>query len=71
MTANFTIEKSIYLVTQDDCLWNAGYWTDEEWCEGVMITEAEPAKNWLRAFAFHSGAIIAIAAEDAKAIIRR
>lgn len=57
--------------TKDDCLSNAGYWTDEEWCDGVMDFEAAPASNWLRAFAFQSGVMIAILADEAKAIIRR
>jgi hypothetical protein len=56
--------------TEDRCLWTVGYWIDEEWCDGVMICEADPESHWLRAFSFHSGAIVAIAAEEAKAIIR-
>mgnify|MGYP000588380329 CR=1 FL=1 len=28
--------------TEDHCLSNAGYWTDEDWCGGVMICEANP-----------------------------
>ncbi|NJK93435.1 MAG: hypothetical protein HC904_17435 [Blastochloris sp.] len=57
--------------TEDDCLSCAGYWTDEDWCDGVMICEAAPETEWLRAFEFQSGAIVAIAADEAKAIIRR
>jgi hypothetical protein len=57
--------------TEDSCLSNAGFWTDEEWCDGVINFDAPPASNWLRAFAFQSGAIIAILADEAKAIIRR
>ena len=57
--------------TEDNCLSEAGFWTDEEWCDGVMIYEAAPASNWLRAFAFQSGAILAILADEAKANVRR
>ncbi|MCX6854954.1 MAG: hypothetical protein NTV80_08630 [Verrucomicrobia bacterium] len=57
--------------TEDNCLSNAGYWTDEDWCDRVMICEADPEPHWLRAFQFQSGAIVAIAADEAKAIIRR
>jgi hypothetical protein len=57
--------------TEDNCLSSAGYWTDEDWCDGVMISEADPETEWLRAFHFQSGATVAIAADEAKAIIRR
>ena len=57
--------------TEDDCLSSAGYWTDEDWCDGVMVFEGKPQSDWLRAFAFQSGAIVAIAADEAHAIIRR
>jgi hypothetical protein len=57
--------------TEDRCLSEAGFWTDEEWCDGVMIYEAAPASDWLRAFAFQSGAVVAILADEAKAIIKR
>lgn len=57
--------------TEDNCLSSAGYWTDEDWCEGVMIFEGDPGPRWLRAFHFQSGATVAIAADEAKAIIRR
>lgn len=56
--------------TEDDCLSCAGWWTDEEWCGGVMDCEAEAGSGWLRAFGFQSGAIVALAAEEGKAIIR-
>jgi hypothetical protein len=57
--------------TEDNCLSSAGYWTDEDWCDGVMICEADPETEWLRAFHFQSGATVAIAADEARAIIRR
>jgi hypothetical protein len=59
------------LFTEDDCLSSAGYWTDEDWCDGVMICESDSETEWLRAFHFQSGATVAIAADEAKAIIRR
>lgn len=57
--------------TEDDCLASAGYWTDEDWCDGVMVFEGEPPPTFLRAFAFQSGAIVAIAADDAHATLER
>lgn len=57
--------------SEDDCLSSAGYWTDEDWCDGVMICEADSETEWLRAFHFQSGATVAIAADEAKAIIGR
>jgi hypothetical protein len=53
--------------TEDDCLSSAGWWVDEEWCDGVMDCEAGEGSGWLRAFGFQSGAIMAIAAEKGKA----
>ena len=55
--------------TEDACLSSAGYWTDEDWCEGVMVCETAPENNWLRAFAFQSGASVMIAADEARALI--
>ena len=57
--------------TEDNCLSSAGYWTDEDWCDGVMICDADPETEWRRAFEFQSGAIMTIAADEAKATIRR
>lgn len=56
--------------TEDDCLSSAGWWVDEEWCGGVMVCEGDEGCGWLRAFEFQSGAIVAIVAEEGKAIIR-
>jgi len=55
--------------TEDDCLSVAGYWTDGDWCDGVFMTDETPEKNWLTAFGFMSGAIIAVQAERAKAVL--
>ena len=56
--------------TEDDCLSEAGYWTDAEWCNGVFISDEPPDQAWLTAFGFMSGAMIAIGAERARAIIQ-
>lgn len=57
--------------TEDDCLANSGYWTDEDWGDGVFVTPAEPEPDWLRAFQFQSGAVILIQAREANATIKR
>ncbi len=56
--------------TEDDCLANAGYWTDKDWADGVFDTPADPEIDWLRAFQFQSGAVILIQADTAIAIIK-
>ena len=53
--------------TEDDCLSEVGYWTDEDWCDGVFMTDDDPDQRWLTAFGFMSGAIIAIQAARAMA----
>ena len=57
--------------TEDDCLANSGYWTDEDWGDGVFVTSAPPEPDWLRAFQFQSGAVILIQAREAHATIKR
>lgn len=56
--------------TEDDCLSCAGWWVDEEWCDGVMICEGGECSGWLRAFGFQSGAIVVIGADEGKAVIK-
>ncbi len=56
--------------TEDNCLACAGWWTDEEWSDGVMICESDGGNGWLRAFQFQSGAVVVIAAEEGKATLR-
>ena len=64
--------------TEDDCLWDAGYWREAGWPDGVssvsdssvFSTDAEPEKDWLRAFLFHSGAMVLIGADEAHAKIK-
>jgi hypothetical protein len=65
--------------TEDDCLWNAGYWREAGWpvgvwsgCleSGVFSTDAVPEEDWFRAFQFHSGAVVVVRAGEAHAKIR-
>ena len=58
--------------TEDDCLRNFGYWTDEEWAEGSVMISAEretadPLE--LNAIEFMSGAILVVQADSAHATI--
>jgi hypothetical protein len=55
--------------TEDDCLSSFGYWTDEDWADGVMILgpDQTPDPNWLAAVDFMSGAVILVQAETAHA----
>jgi hypothetical protein len=56
--------------TEDDCLANSGYWTDEDWASGAFVEWAVPEPDWLRAFQFHSGAVILVQAREAHATIK-
>ena len=57
--------------TEDDCVSSFGYWTDEDWADGVIF--AEPSQtvdpSWLTAIYFMSGAVIAVQAASAHAQI--
>ena len=57
--------------TEDDCLSTFGYWTNEDWADGVIICPppAVPDASWLTAIAFMSGAVIAVQADSAHATI--
>lgn len=57
--------------TEDNCLSGAGYWTDEEWCDGVFFSEDGELSdsNYLTAFEFMSGAIVIFRAARAIASI--
>jgi len=55
--------------TEDDCLSNFGYWTDEDWANGIMISQ-NPDPNWLTALDFMSGAVIIIRSAFAYAKIK-
>jgi hypothetical protein len=65
--------------TEDDCLWDAGYWREAGWPDGVssgsdsgvFSTDAKPEEDWFRAFQFHSGAIVLVGAAEAHAKIKR
>ena len=55
--------------TEDDCLSAMGYLTDEAWSEGRILLTSDPEREWLTAFKFQSGAVIAVRAERATARI--
>jgi hypothetical protein len=57
--------------TEDDCVHTFGFWTDEEWADGVIATypTQTPAPSWLTAIEFMSGAVIAVQAASAHARI--
>jgi hypothetical protein len=58
--------------TEDDCVSNFGYWTDEEWADGsVMICDAPQTSETqsLNAIEFMSGAIVIVQADSAHATI--
>jgi len=58
--------------TEDDCLRDFGYWTDEDWAKHSLIVVEEPQKGdeaWLTAFEFMSGAMILVQADSAHATI--
>jgi hypothetical protein len=56
-------------LTEDDCLSTLGYLTDEPWSQGRVLEAADPQPHWLTAFAFQSGAVIALRADRANARI--
>jgi len=58
--------------TEDDCVNSFGYWTDEEWANGVICTRVgqNPEPNWLMAIDFMSGAIIIVQALSANATVQ-
>lgn len=57
--------------TEDDCVSSFGYWTDEDWADGIIVAEPSqsPDANWLTAIDFMSGAVIAVQAASAHARI--
>ena len=57
--------------TEDDCVNSFGYWTDEDWADGVIVIEPgqSPDPTWLTAIDFMSGAVIAVQAASAHARI--
>ena len=55
--------------TEDDCVADIGYWKDEDWLEGIILTDGEMEPDWLRAFVFQSGAMIAVQAASMSAVI--
>ncbi len=55
--------------TEDRCVSGIGYLTDEEWSNGSVLQGGEPQPDWLRAFEFQSGAVIAVRAAAETAVI--
>lgn len=57
--------------TEDHCVSTWGYWTDEEWADGVIMTgpTQTPDPRWLTGIQFMSRAIIAVQASSAHATI--
>lgn len=57
--------------TEDDCLRSFGYWTGEDWADGVIVCGLSqvPEAQWLTAIDFMSGAMIAVQADSAHATI--
>jgi hypothetical protein len=57
--------------SEDDCVSTWGYWTDEEWADGVIMTGSgqTPDPRWLTGIHFMSGATIAVQASSAHARI--
>jgi hypothetical protein len=58
--------------TEDDCLSTWGYWTEEKWANGSIITtdpNQTPDPRWLTGIHFMSGATIVLRASSAHATI--
>jgi len=57
--------------TEDDCVSTWGHWTDEDWADGVIMTDPTqtPDPRWLTGIHFMSGATIAVQASSAHATI--
>jgi hypothetical protein len=57
--------------TEDDCVSEIGYWTDEAWADGVFMldTTQKPDPRWLTGIHFISGATLAVQASSAHARI--
>jgi hypothetical protein len=57
--------------TEDDCVNSFGYWTSEDWADGVIVLESHqtPDPKWLTAIDFMSGAVVAVQAASAHARI--
>ena len=55
--------------SEDDCVRTFGFWTDEDWADGVIVTEPTqtPEPSWRTAIDFMSGAMIIVQASFAHA----
>ena len=58
--------------TEDDCVSAFGYWTDEDWAQGVLIVDPSqtPDASWSSAVSFMSGAVILVQAASAHARVQ-
>lgn len=58
--------------TEDDLVSSFGFWTDEDWSDGVIVLEPSqiPDPRWLTAVGFMSGAVIVVQASIARARIK-
>jgi hypothetical protein len=57
--------------TEDDCVSTLGYWSNQEWADGIVpeCPKDKPDPSWLTAISFQSGATIAVQAATAHARI--
>ena len=57
--------------TEDDCVSTFGYWKDEPWARNVFFADPPqtPGPSYLTGIAFQSGAVVAIQADSAHALI--
>jgi hypothetical protein len=55
--------------TEDDCLATVGYLADADWCKGIFWTEGVPEVDWMHAFEFMSGAVIALQSKESRVTI--
>ena len=58
--------------TEDDCVDTFGFWSDEDWAEGVFLLGPgqDRAPDWPTGIEFRSGAIIIVQATSAHAQIK-
>lgn len=58
--------------TEDNCVGNFGYWTDEDWAKGSVMICHDPqtiGTQYINAIEFMSGAIVIVQADSAHATI--
>lgn len=55
--------------SEDDCLANFGYDSDEGWADGPFFQEAPVSADWRWSFEFQSGAQMVVGAKSVEAIL--